>query len=63
MFKNVYQISHTKIVVSMRSLNVNTTLKICSRYTDFPGERRAQGFGGETRGKETTGETQAQIGG
>jgi hypothetical protein len=23
------------------------------------GERRAQGFGGKTRGKETTGETQA----
>ena len=23
------------------------------------GERRVQGFGGETRGKETTGETQA----
>jgi hypothetical protein len=27
------------------------------------GERRVQGFGGETWGKETTGETQAQMGG
>ena len=25
------------------------------------GERRVQGFGGETGGKETTGETQAQM--
>jgi hypothetical protein len=29
----------------------------CSAYGG--GERRAQGFGGETLGKETTGETQA----
>jgi len=27
------------------------------------GERRVQGFGGEIWGKETTGETQAQMGG
>ena len=27
------------------------------------GERRVQGFGGETWGKGTTGETQAQMGG
>ena len=27
------------------------------------GERRVQGFGGETWGKETTGETQEQKGG
>ena len=27
------------------------------------GERRVQGFGGETWGKETTGETKAQMGG
>ena len=26
------------------------------------GERRVQGFGGETWGKETNGETQAQMG-
>ena len=27
------------------------------------GERSVQGFGGETWGRETTGETQAQMGG
>jgi hypothetical protein len=27
------------------------------------GERRVESFGGETRGKETTGETQAYVGG
>jgi len=32
----------------------------CSGYGG--GERRVQGFGGETGGKETAGETQAQIG-
>jgi len=33
----------------------------CSAYGG--GERRAQGFGGETGGKETTWETQAYMGG
>ena len=32
-------------------------------YGAYGGERRVQGFGGETWGKETTGETQAQMGG
>ena len=43
----------------MRSLNVETALIICSRYTNFSGERRVQGFGEENWGKETTEETQA----
>ena len=47
----------------MRSLNVKTAFNICTHYTNFSGERRVQGFGGETWGKETTGETYAQMGG
>ena len=35
--------------------------RACGTYGG--GERRVQGCGGETRGKETTGETQAQMGG
>jgi len=33
----------------------------CGEYGG--GERRVQGFGGETLGKETTGEIQARMGG
>ena len=34
---------------------------VCGAYGG--GKRRVQGFGGKTWGKETTGETQAQMGG
>jgi hypothetical protein len=36
--------SHTKLVVSTRSLNVKTALKICSHYTDFFGGEACTGF-------------------
>ena len=39
---------------------MGTDLAYCGAYSVYGGEdRRLQGFGGETWGKETTGQTQA----